>query len=168
MDKYVWKKQQVPILSNCHMMSTEKAEAERGSWARWPHLELVCGSAQPLSSARVSSAAGCFPSDWTSGKTPLWWLWSWHFSFLGEVQGPYFDRGHIALAIYHTLHFQWKCKVWREKKKNVSSLLNGGSIDQKVAGPKGEICSQLHQKKKHFLKMPGYRHQIDFKAQKAN
>ena len=29
-----------------------------------------------------------------------------HFSFLGEVQGPYFNRSHIALAIYHTLDFR--------------------------------------------------------------
>ena len=30
MDKHVWKKRQVPILFNCHMTPTEKAEAKRG------------------------------------------------------------------------------------------------------------------------------------------
>ena len=61
-----------------------------------------------------------------------------------------------------------KVQSVKGKKKKCVLFIEWGSIDQKVAGPKGEICSQLHQKKKHFLKMPGYRHQIDFKAQKAN
>ena len=99
---------------------------------------------------------------WTN--TPLFIMG--HFSFLGEVQGPYFDRGHIALAIYHTLDFQWKCKVWRGKK-NVSSLLNGVALTKRWQAPRGRFVVNCT-RKKHFLKMPGYRHQIDFKAQKAN
>ena len=36
-----------------------------------------------------------------------------------------------------------------KKNKNKTCVLSieWGSIDQKVAGPKGMICSQLHQKK---------------------
>lgn len=52
------------------------AETERGHWARHPYLGLVCGSAQLLSAAHVSSAAESSQSDWTSGQRPLWSLWS--------------------------------------------------------------------------------------------
>lgn len=42
---------------------------------KW-ELGLVCGSAQLLSSAHVSSAAGRSQSDWISGQRSLWSLWS--------------------------------------------------------------------------------------------
>ena len=40
-----------------------------------------------------------------------------------------------------------KVQSVKGKKKKCVLFIEWGSIDQKVAGPKGEICSQLHQKK---------------------
>ena len=52
-------------------------------------------------------------------------------------------------------------------KKNVFSLLNGVALTKRWQAPRGRFVVNCT-RKKHFLKMPGYRHQIDFKAQKAN